>query len=567
MNSSQIDSDLETLSQSKKKWATLPVAEKIDHLHELVELTVANAEDWADAGVVAKGIDPQSPLAGEEWISGPYALLGWLHATSATLAALDAAADVLEGLKTWEQPDGQAVARVYPTNIYETLLLHGYTVDVWMQPGVKREELSEQTAHFYRNPDHEGRVALVLGAGNISSIVPLDILYKMYADGEVVVVKMNPVNDYLGPIFERIFAPLIEAGFVRFAYGAGDVGAYLTGHDGVDTIHITGSSRTHDTIVFGAGEEGAQRKANNQPTIGKPITSELGCVSPTIIVPGPWTKADIAYQAEHLATQKLHNAGFNCNASQVLVLPADWEQGDELVDAVRDALAKAEERPAYYPGADKRHQTARDHYPDAEKLESNVDRTLIVGVDPTDASAYCFNEEFFAPIYATTRLDASTPAEFLREAVKFSNETLQGTLGANIIIHPRTAKELGDRLDKAIAELRYGTVAVNAWTGVGFLTGRAAWGAYPGHSLDDVQSGVGVVHNALLFDHPQKSVVKAPFRPFPRGVRHGRFYLSPRPPWFVTNDTAQTTAKRLTYYAGDGKLTRFPGIFVSALRG
>ncbi len=567
MDSAQIDNDLETLSKSKKEWATLPIAEKIDHLHELVELTVANAEDWATAGVAAKGIDPQSPLAGEEWISGPYALLGWLQAVSATLSALDAADDVLEGLKTWEQPDGQAVARVYPTNIYETLLLHGYTVDVWMQPGVKRDELSGQTARFYRNPDHEGKVALVLGAGNISSIVPLDILYKMYADGEVVVVKMNPVNDYLGPIFERIFASLIEAGFVRFAYGAGDVGTYLTGHDGVETVHITGSYRTHDAIVFGSGEEGVRRKANNQPTIGKPITSELGGVSPTIIVPGPWTKADIAYQAEHLATQKLHNDGLNCVASQVLVLATDWEQGDALVHAVRVALAKAEERPAYYPGADERQQTARDHYPDAEKLESNDERTLIVGVDPTDVTAYCFNEEFFAPVYATTKLEASTPAEFLEEAVRFSNETLQGTLGANIIIHPQTAKELGEGLDKAIADLRYGTVAVNAWTGVGFLTGKAAWGAYPGSSLDDVQSGIGVVHNALLFDHPQKSVVKAPFRPFPRGARHGSLYLSPRPPWFVTNDTAHTTAKRLTYYAGDGKRTRFPGILVSALRG
>ena len=553
METAQIDTDLNTLSKSKNEWATLPLEAKIDFLHQLVELTVANAEDWAEAGIAAKGLDSQSPLAGEEWISGPYGLLGWLHATAATLSALDADGDVLKGLKTWEQSDGQAVARVYPTNIYETLLLHGYTVDVWMQPGVKLEELSEKTARFYRNPDHEGKVALVLGAGNISSIVPLDILYKMYADGEVVIVKMNPVNEYLGPIFERIFTPLIEAGFVRFAYGAGDVGAYLTGHDGVDTIHITGSSRTHDAIVFGLGEEGAERKANNQPTISKPITSELGGVSPTIIVPGPWTKADIAYQAEHLATQKLHNGGFNCIASQILVLPADWEAGDALIDEVRDALAKAEERPAYYPGADERQQAARDHYPDAEKLEANVDRTLIVGVDPEDANAYCFNEEFFAPVYATTNLDASTPAEFLRKAVEFSNETLQGTLGANIIIDPRTAKELGEELDKAIADLEYGTVAINAWTGVGFLLGRAAWGAYPGHSLDDVQSGIGVVHNALLFDHPQKSVVKAPFRPFPRGVVHGSFYLSPRPPWFVTNDTAHTTARRLTYYAGTGR--------------
>lgn len=108
---------------------------------------------------------------------------------------------------------------------------------------------------------------------------------------------------------------------------------------------------------------------------------------------------------------------------------------------------------------------------------------------------------------------------------------------------------------------------MNTWTGVAYLVTRAAWGAAPGHTLDDVQSGIGMVHNSMLFDKAQKAVVRAPFRPFPRGVRHGSFWLSPRPPWFVTNKTAATTTKRLTYYAADGKVTRLAGIFASALRG
>ena len=37
------------------------------------------------------------------------------------------------------------------------------------------------------------------------------------------------------------------------------------------------------------------------------------------------------------------------------------------------------------------------------------------------------------------------------------------------------------------------------------------WGAYPGHTPEDIQSGSGVVHNTWLFDHPEKSVVRAPF--------------------------------------------------------
>ena len=40
---------------------------------------------------------------------------------------------------------------------------------------------------------------------------------------------MNPVNDYLGPIFEEVFDDLVRRGFVRFAYGGAGVGSRLVG--------------------------------------------------------------------------------------------------------------------------------------------------------------------------------------------------------------------------------------------------------------------------------------------------------------------------------------------------
>ena len=61
-------------------------------------------------------------------------------------------------------------------------------------------------------------------------------------------------------------------------------------------------------------------------------------------------------------------------------------------------------------------------------------------------------------------------------AISAVNERLGGTLGANIIAHPSTLSELGPRLLEAVAELHYGTVAINAWTGFGYLTPRASWG-------------------------------------------------------------------------------------------
>lgn len=44
-----------------------------------------------------------------------------------------------------------------------------------------------------------GKVALVLGAGNQTAVAALDILHKLIAENAVVICKMNPVNEYVGP--------------------------------------------------------------------------------------------------------------------------------------------------------------------------------------------------------------------------------------------------------------------------------------------------------------------------------------------------------------------------------
>ena len=553
------------LVAERKTWAQLPIRAKIDLLGRIRAGVFAVSDEWVAAAAQAKGLHPGTPLVGEEWTSGPYGVLSWIGAVEQTLEALAAGSDPLHGLPVRRRADGQTILRVSPHDIKERLLLHGFSSEVWLEPGVTPADLAELTGAFYRRPYHDGKVALVLGAGNIASIPVLDVLYKLYADGEVVVLKMNPVNAYLGPIFERALAPLVDAGFLRFVYGGGDVGKVLCEHPDVDTIHITGSERTHDVIVYGTGPDAATRKANDDRLLDKPITSELGGVGPTIVVPGPWAKADFGFQAEQIATQKLHNDGFNCIASQVLVLPDGWDGSARMLDALRATLTRAPNRPPYYPGAEDRRAAAIEQYPDAEDLGNN--RTLIVGVDARDTNAYAFKQEFFAPVEATTALPGADAAEFLRNAVDFANTTLHGTLGVNLVIHPKTIAELGPLFEDAIADLRYGTVAINAWTGLGYLTPRATWGAFPGHPVNDVQSGIGVVHNALLLERPQKTVVRGPFRRFPRSVAHGELALSPRPPWFVTNRTAEVTGRRLTRYAADGRLRHFPGIFASALRG
>lgn len=37
------------------------------------------------------------------------------------------------------------------------------------------------------------------------------------------------------------------------------------------------------------------------------------------------------------------------------------------------------------------------------------------------------------------------------------------------------------------------------------------WGAFPGETLDNVESGIGIVKNYMMYDHPEKSVLYTPF--------------------------------------------------------
>jgi aldehyde dehydrogenase (NAD(P)+) len=563
--------DLATLAEQKQAWATLPVRKKIELLEKVKQATVGVAERWVDAAVRAKAIPPGSPLAGEEWASGPWALLYGLTqlVTSLQQIARHGRRPIDKGAVR-RATNGQVIVDVFPSSIYDRLLLSGVTAEVWMEPGVTPENLDDHVAAFYRQKNPVGKVALVLGAGNIASIAPLDVLYKLIAEGQVCLLKMNPVNEYVGPFLEEAFQPLIAPGFVRIAYGGGDVGAWLSNHSLVEEIHITGSARTYDTIVFGSGSDGAARKAKDDPINRRRVTSELGNVSPTIVVPGPWSAADLQFQAEHIATQKMHNGGFNCVAVQVLVLPAAWNQTQALVDAVKSTLRALPNRAAYYPGAAERQKNAAAAHPSAELLDragDGVPRTLLPEIPADPGDAFCFHEEAFGGVLGETRLPGADARAFLANAVKLCNDKLWGTLGANLLIHPSTMKELGADFEAAIAELRYGCIAVNAWTGVGFLLAQASWGAFPGHRRNDIQSGQGVVHNALLFDRPQKSVVRGPFYPFPRGMAHGQATMLPKPPWFVTNRKAHDVMRKLTYFEGKPSALRLPSIFASALRG
>ncbi len=182
---------------------------------------------------------------------------------------------------------------------------------------------------------------------------------------------------------------------------------------------------------------------------------------------------------------------------------------------------------------------------------TNDGTRALVELDAADDCTALEQTEYFAPVLGVVALPG-LGQEFLDRAVEHANERLVGTLGANVLIDPATQDALGAGFERAIADLRYGSIAINAWTAFGYLQPALTWGGFPGSSIDDVGSGLGVVHNALLLDGVERSVVRGPFRPFPRSGsalgRPGTFSVLPKPPWFVSSRTGAVVSEGFTRF-------------------
>ncbi|MFF3885797.1 aldehyde dehydrogenase family protein [Streptomyces sp. NPDC001914] len=564
LDTHSLDRALADLRANAGIWTATPLTERIGLLERMLPRIDAAAPAMVADAARAKGYDATAGWASEDWVTAPWALAQTVGAYLHVLRRIAAGKEPLPARAVRDR-DGRTVVDVFPATATDRLLLNGFSAQVWIRPGTTPEQVRDRAAGAYRGVASRPAVGLVLGAGNVAAITPLDVLHKLYAEGQVVLAKMNPVNAYLRPHFEEVFEEFVDRGWVRFADGGAEAGAYLTAHDHVDSIHVTGSERTHDAIVWATDELADERRRENAPRIGKPLTSELGGVSPCIVTPGPWSAADFRYQAEHIVTSKMNNSGHNCVATQILIVPRDWDGTERLLAEIRRLLRDLPPRRDYYPGAADRLDAVTRAHREAEALGDGACRLLVP--DITDPDDPMLTDEVFASALGVVRLPGEDAPRFLRAATEFADTRLPGTLGATLLVHPRTERAHPAAVNEAVSALRYGTLGVNCWSAFGFLLGYTPWGAYPGHTRQDIGSGTGFVHNAFMLEDVEKTVLRAPFAPAPRGLLTGAPSLSPRPPYFVTNRTGRTTMRRLTAYTARRGVSGLPGIFLSALRG
>lgn len=547
----RLDAALSDLHAGARTWALLTLRQRRSLLLRIRAAVAAVAEEWADVAATSKGLEPGHPLRGEEWLSGPYGAIVALDAYADTLARLAEGKSPLAAVRTSAAPGGRVAVHTSPLSLADRVLLSGFSTEVWLTPGVSDTRARAAAGLAQRTPATAGGVGLVLGAGNVTSIPFLDVLYELLAFNRVALLKVNPTQDSVVPVFERALAPLIEPGFLRIVRGGGDVGAYLTTHPLVDHVHITGAEATFRAIV---------------PQLSVPITAELGGVAPIIVVPGTWSRADLRYQAEHIVTMRLQNNGHNCIAGQVVLMSSDWPQREAFLRELTAAYERAPQRPGWYPNTTAKLDAARADYPDATVCAGS---RLLVHAEAGEDAAALERTEYFAPVLGVVELPGLGQA-FVDTAVAHANEALAGTLGANVLVDPDTLASLGSGFEESLAALRYGTIAVNAWTAFGFLTPTATWGAFPGGTVEDAPSGIGVVHNAFLLDDVERTVVRGPFRPFPRSIprlwRGGTFSVLPKPPWFVTSRTGAAVSEGFTRFRIDGNLAKVLVTLVRAFR-
>lgn len=531
MNPSKIDIDrnISKLRVNSTGFLNLDESTLVTMLEQVIENIKTISYYWATLSSEKKGILSKSK-EGEEWIGGPFACIFAIQYFIETIQNKD-------DLDKSKYDDTDKSYKVFPTKNIEKLLFPYLEGEIRFAKNLNFNQINEYRGFANRFVKIEPKITLVLGAGNVSSIPVLDALFHMIAYKSVIYLKLNPVNDYLLPIFTQVFDPFITRGFMIITQGDMHASRYLTQHDAFQQIHLTGSNYTYENIVYGKVLSDKERSLKTYPKINKkPITSELGNVTPIIVHPGNWSRSEIRHQAKKIVTAKLNNSGFNCIAAQVIVLPKDWRHTQKLKNDIKHYLKKVGDTTSYYPGSSENlnELIETNNY---EQINNLTCSTPFLLAD-LDLEKEYGNKEVWSTALYFKELSFSSYEDFAVKAIDYVNNELWGNLGVTVLI--KNFKKGTNKLilKNYVDELKYGTVAINEWSALGFVIPSLPWGGYPGNRDNDIQSGQGYVHNSNLFESPQKGIVYSKFR------------ISPLidPPWFITNRKAHRIFKHLTYY-------------------
>jgi acyl-CoA reductase-like NAD-dependent aldehyde dehydrogenase len=368
-----------------------------------------------------------------------------------------------------------------------------------------------------------GGVAVVLGAGNVTGLAAADVICQIFEHGRAALLKLHPIHAPLEPVLTRALEPLINAGLLAIVTGGPEVAKAAVAARLVTHVHLTGGQGAFDSIVWGGRDPHA---AGAEPLLSKPITCELGNVTPWIIVPGRYTPAQLACQADTVAASIANNTSFNCIATKLVITCRAWPQRDEFLRLISRRLASLPARPAWYPGASTAWESIAGRQAPADGTLPWVFRT---GLDIERDRAWVARE-WFVPVAAETAIDADDIEAFCTRAGGLVHG-LPGSLAASVTIPTTLATRDRQRAELLVEHLEYGVVAVNGWSALAYSLANVPWGGFPGGTLASPASGIGRVHDPLFLPLVHNTILRTPL------------VVWPTAPWFP-------------WHAGGAKLAR-----------
>jgi len=484
-------------AERSKPWADENIGTAARLLAETAEHFLLYGDLLARETAERMGVTP-----GEVWLETIFPSVWGLLSTRRGLLANAKAHERLRRLKHFSarfsrtEFAGRQAIKVLPANVLELLLLPGFSGHVLLKQS--SIDAVKPTVLSAPEPADSG-LALCLLPFNLASIGVLDIAHLLCKQQQRVVAKVSEKVEFVGPLLERILAPLIDANALRVVYGGPEVGAWLAARPEFSHIHLTGSARTAAAVAQVAGQ--------------KKLTAELGGVTLAIVFPDALsTESDRRQVARQVAFGALANNGQHCVSFQMVLVPASEQVAFKKLLSHEFRLAVSRgggkggcRKLVDTPAARRLEAWTVDLAAEGARLTPEQPRAdseyfpacLIQGIDE---KMRFFNEEAFGPVVGLLPL----PMEgFSTHALAVASSTrLSGDLGISLF----TPRPQSPEIQRMAQELRHGMVTINTYPGVAFAT-SVPWGAGPAR-----MSGSGWVHNYAFLPESQieKVVLAAP---------------------------------------------------------
>lgn len=523
------------VASKKFEWAALAPGRKLEILDLLLDNLNAHCEQLQNGSIAKRDGDVDrdtapsyAALSTEEqtvlknasrashWVHSAMLISNWLGVIREYYDSIVKTGAPPPPLGVREMPSdaGQSkrfIVKVGPKGLLHTTLVTYGSMELIVEGPVEQEMLHEKPPG----------VTAVLGAGNFDG--PVDLLTSLFVENKVCIYKASPFNSLLMEPLRKIFEPLIEYGYAAFVFGDAAEGNALLNHPEVEKWYMTGAAATAYRIIWGSPTPPSPPAV---PLIDKPMTVELGNCTPWIICPGKWTQRQLRWHASAIAAAMTFNGAHICVHPQVLVTCKNWPQREEFLQLIRGFINEVHYVGCYYPDFAKRMESSKNQLIDLGKKPDDFeipvhcplskDTKMKNIIFATDLPEDCFftRQETFSPACGEVPLDTGNSVEaFLPAAVKYANEKVHGGLSISVSVKPNTPAE-EEAVEKAIADLNYGSVHINTDTKLSIAFPSLVWGGCPGSTIYDLNSGLGFFGNCFGFKRPVKSVIRAPFLNF-----------------------------------------------------